>query len=61
MEQALDHVLNCSEKLFGAGDSGQSSRVSSESKHARNKSASRRGKRHKEPQTDASSPSDSGT
>ncbi|PRQ50927.1 putative condensin-2 complex subunit G2 [Rosa chinensis] len=60
LEQALDHVLNCTEKLCGIGDSGQSSRVYSESKHASDKSASRREKRHREPQTHASIASDSG-
>nr|XP_011466696.1 PREDICTED: uncharacterized protein LOC101294960 isoform X2 [Fragaria vesca subsp. vesca] len=60
LEQALDHVLNCTEKLCGVGDSGQSSRVHSESKHTSDKSVSRREKRHREPQTHASIPSDSG-
>ncbi|XP_050384495.1 uncharacterized protein LOC126801086 isoform X2 [Argentina anserina] len=58
LEQALDHVLNCTEKLCRAGDSGQSSEVHSES-NARNKSAGHREKRHREAQTHASIPSDS--
>ncbi|KAL6137633.1 hypothetical protein ACLB2K_062923 [Fragaria x ananassa] len=60
LEQALDHVLNCTAKLCGVGDYGQSSRVHSESKHTSDESVSRREKRHREPQTHASIPSDSG-
>lgn len=60
LEQVLDHLLNCTDRLFGAGDSGGSGNISPESKHASNKSSTRREKRHRGPQIDASSPSDGG-
>ncbi|CAL8164705.1 unnamed protein product [Prunus armeniaca] len=60
LEQALDHLLNCTDRLFGAGESGGSGNISPESKHASNRSSTRREKRHRGPQIDASSSSDGG-
>lgn len=56
MEQTLVHMLNCSEKLFGAGDSKKSGKPQSESKHSKNTRRSRL----KEHETDATGQSDAG-
>ncbi|XP_031261940.1 uncharacterized protein LOC116120144 [Pistacia vera] len=53
LDQAMDHLLNCTDKLFGAGDSGNSGKLSSNSNHDQNKVAqSRTGKVREEPQMD---------
>ena len=53
----MDHMLNCTEKLLGAGDSGMYSKLPSELGQANCKTASSHQRGNKEPQTDASSPS----
>lgn len=53
----MDHMLNCTEKLLGAGDSGMYSKLPSELGQANCKTASSHRRGNKEPQTDASSPS----
>ncbi|XP_024025465.1 uncharacterized protein LOC21392733 isoform X2 [Morus notabilis] len=56
LEQTLVHMLNCSEKLYGAGDSKKSGKPQSESKHSKNT----RRPRLKEHKTDATGQSDAG-
>lgn len=56
MEQALVHMLNCTEKLFGAGDMEKSRKPISESKQAKNT----RRQRHKESEADANGQNDAG-
>lgn len=53
----MDHMLNCTEKLLGAGDSGMYSKLPSELGQTNCKTASSHRRGNKEPQTDASSPS----
>ncbi|RXI07062.1 hypothetical protein DVH24_026198 [Malus domestica] len=60
LEHALDHLVNCAEKLFRADDAGGSGKISPQPKHSSKKSSNRREKRQRESHTDASSPSDSG-
>lgn len=59
LEHAVDHVLDCVEKLLGALDSGKHGKTPLEFEQATHKAASR-GLQHREPQTDGSSPSASG-
>lgn len=56
----MDHLLNCTEQLFGGGDSGKSAEVSAESDRVTGKVAQTCGKRLREPQREASSSSDGG-
>ncbi|XP_059644076.1 uncharacterized protein LOC132285860 [Cornus florida] len=61
LDQTMDHLLKCTNKLFVAGDSGNCSEVPSVSKQDTNKTSRRCGQKHKESQEDASNPSDGGS
>ncbi|KAG6728987.1 hypothetical protein I3842_01G004800 [Carya illinoinensis] len=56
LEHAVEHVLNCVEKLLGALDSGKHGKTPLEFEQATHKAASR-GQQRREPQTYSSSPS----
>lgn len=60
VDQAIDHLLNCTDKLFGADDFVNSSKLSSETKHKKGKIAQSRGPKLRERQLEASISSDSG-
>ncbi|KAF3967409.1 hypothetical protein CMV_008590 [Castanea mollissima] len=57
LDQTMDHMLNCTEKLLGAGDSGKYRKLPSELGQAYSKTGSSHRQGNKKPQTDASSPS----
>lgn len=59
LEHAVDHVLNCVEKLLGALDSGKHGKSPLEFEQAIHKTASC-GQQHRKPQTDGSCPSAGG-
>ncbi|KAH7566693.1 hypothetical protein JRO89_XS08G0217300 [Xanthoceras sorbifolium] len=61
LDLAMDHLLNCTEQLFGAGDSGKSGTLSADPEHDQSKMAQSCGKRIRESQRDASSSSDGGS
>ncbi|KAI9165606.1 hypothetical protein LWI28_017258 [Acer negundo] len=61
LDMAMDHLLNCTEQFFGAGDSGKSSSLPADSEHDQSKMAQNCGKRPRERQRDASSSSDGGS
>lgn len=59
-EQVIDHLLNCTDKLFEAGDSGKNGKSPTKSKHDNCKRATRSVHKQREPQTDVSSSSSDG-
>lgn len=59
MELVIDHLLDCSDKLLGAGGSGNSGEVPSEAKHDKSKMAKNHGHQVREPHV-ASSAGDGG-
>ncbi|KAL5821859.1 hypothetical protein ACOSQ3_023741 [Xanthoceras sorbifolium] len=61
LDLAMDHLLNCAEQLFQAGDSGKSGTLSADPEHDQSKMAQSCGKRIRESQRDASSSSDGGS
>ncbi|KAK3224545.1 hypothetical protein Dsin_011570 [Dipteronia sinensis] len=61
LDLAMDHLLNCTEQLFGASDSGKSGTLPADSEHGQSKMAQNYGKRPREPQRDASSFSGGGS
>ncbi|KAK9284726.1 hypothetical protein L1049_023903 [Liquidambar formosana] len=61
LEQTLDHLLNCTHKLFRASDSGKPGKLISQPKQNKKIAHHRGRQKHREPQADASSPSDEDT
>ncbi|KAF8406207.1 hypothetical protein HHK36_008292 [Tetracentron sinense] len=61
LDHSINHLLNCTEKLFGVIESGKVSNLSSESKQDDKKMAQRRRHKQRESQTGASSPNDGGS
>lgn len=55
LDQVLDHLLDCTDKLFEAGDSDKNGKSLPKSKQDNSKSATRLGQKLREPQIDASS------
>ncbi|XWS45153.1 hypothetical protein CRYUN_Cryun15aG0112000 [Craigia yunnanensis] len=55
LDQVMDHLLNCTDKLFEAGDSGKNGKSPTESKRDNSKRATHSGHKQREPQTDVSS------
>ncbi|XVF59279.1 hypothetical protein PTKIN_Ptkin07bG0262700 [Pterospermum kingtungense] len=61
LDQVMDHLLNCTDKLFEVGDSGKNGKSPTESKQDNSKRATRSGHKQREPQTDVSSSSSDGS
>ncbi|KAK2657623.1 hypothetical protein Ddye_010675 [Dipteronia dyeriana] len=61
LDLAMDHLLNCTEQLFGASDSRKSGMLPANSEHGPSKMAQNYRKRPREPQRDASRSSDGGS
>ncbi|GKU94886.1 hypothetical protein SLEP1_g8312 [Rubroshorea leprosula] len=61
LDQVINHLLVCTDKLFGAGDSGMPVKSPSDTKQENGNRARHRGSRHREPKKDASSSSESGS
>ncbi|CAK9137904.1 unnamed protein product [Ilex paraguariensis] len=59
LDQTMDHLLDCTNKLLGAADCKMSGNMLSRARDI-NGLAHRGGQKHREPQSGASSPSDSG-
>lgn len=60
LDKVMDHLLNCTDKLFEAGDSGKNGKSPPESKRDNSKRAARPGQKQREPQTDVSSSTSDG-
>ncbi|KAL7231670.1 hypothetical protein ACSBR2_009829 [Camellia fascicularis] len=60
LEQTMDHLFNCTNKLFGAGDGGKSGKLPSGAKQDKNKTAYHCGRKKRESEINTSSPSDGG-
>lgn len=60
LDQVLDHLLDCTDKLFEAGDSEKNGKSLQKSKQDNSKSATRLGQKRREPQIDASSSNTNG-
>ncbi|KAF7130526.1 hypothetical protein RHSIM_Rhsim10G0100700 [Rhododendron simsii] len=58
LEQTMDHLFNCTNKLFEAGDTGNSSELPSEAKQDRRKKTGYHGQQEKDSEIRTSSPSD---
>ncbi|KAK6237763.1 hypothetical protein QUC31_003232 [Theobroma cacao] len=61
LDKVMDHLLNCTDKLFEAGDSGKNGKSPPESKRDNSKRAARPGQKQREPQTDVSSSTSDGS
>ncbi|XP_022741486.1 uncharacterized protein LOC111293046 [Durio zibethinus] len=61
LDQVMDHLLNCTDKLFEAGDSGKNGKSPTEPKQDNSKRVTRPGQKRREPQTDVSSSSSDGS
>ncbi|KAB2004735.1 hypothetical protein ES319_D11G220300v1 [Gossypium barbadense] len=61
LDQVLDHLLDCTDKLFEAGDSEKNGKSLQKSKQDNSKSATRLGQKRREPQIDASSSNTDGS
>ncbi|KAL1073484.1 hypothetical protein V6Z11_D11G224400 [Gossypium hirsutum] len=61
LDQVLDHLLDCTDKLFEAGDSEKNGKSLQKSKQDNSKSATRLGQKRREPQIDASSSNNDGS
>lgn len=56
----MDHLFNCTNKLFEVGDTGNSSELPSEAKQDRRKKTGYHCQQEKDSETRTSSPSDGG-
>ncbi|OMP01820.1 Armadillo-like helical [Corchorus olitorius] len=61
LEQVMDHLLNCTDKLFEVGDSEKNGKSPKESKQEKSKRATRSGQKQREPRVDVSSSSSNGS
>ncbi|OMO56480.1 hypothetical protein CCACVL1_26516, partial [Corchorus capsularis] len=61
LEQVMDHLLDCTDKLFEAGDSEKNGKSPKESKQEKSKRATRSGQKQREPRVDVSSSSSNGS